>query len=88
MLNFLLRLLANPFVPNHLRFLGGRRSDEGDLHGEVVEPGDEDCVVREAGLDQDRIVGAASDAHLDALRTDLDACGGVDELARQRAGLG
>ena len=57
------------------------------MQGEVVELRDPDCVVREASLDQDRAVDAASDAHVDAFRNDLDAGRGLDEVARKRVGL-
>ena len=64
------------------------RFDEGSLQGQVVEPTGSDCGVCEACFDQERVVDAASNGHLDPFRTDLDTGRGLDEFAREPTGFG
>ena len=57
-----------------------------DSQQTLLQPGNRCRLVGVASRDQERVVGATAEAHIDAVGADLDARTGMDELAEQRAG--
>ena len=59
---------------------------DNELEEQVVEPRDGEAGFVEAGSQQDGVVGAAAEAHFDAVAVDADGGSRADEVLEDVAG--